>query len=89
MGNRHEVRARRAASSEVPWEFIPHALRSWAMQALNITHEHAFRVGELPMHHRDPFDRLLVAQALSEQMTVLAADRVFQKYKVELIFCGK
>jgi PIN domain nuclease of toxin-antitoxin system len=59
------------------------------MQALDITHEHALRAGELPMHHRDPFDRMLIAQALSEQMTLLTADRVFQKYKVDLIFCGK
>jgi len=39
------------------------------------------RAGELPAHHRDPFDRLLIAQSLSEQMTLLTADRVFQKYK--------
>src|SRR6266436_1007890 len=74
---------------EAPWEFVPHALRSWSVQALNITHEHALRAGALPMHHRDPFDRMLIAQALSEEMTLLTADRVFQKYKVDLIFCGK
>jgi PIN domain nuclease of toxin-antitoxin system len=44
---------------------------------------------ELPAHHRDPFDRMLIAQAVSEQMTLLTADRVLQKYKVDLIFCGK
>jgi PIN domain nuclease of toxin-antitoxin system len=74
---------------KAPWEFVPHALRSWPMQALNITHEHALRAGALPMHHRDPFDRMLIAQALSEQMTLLTADHVFQRYKVDLIFCGK
>ena len=72
-----------------PSEFVFHALRSWPIQALSITHEHALRAGTLPMHHRDPFDRMLIAQALSEQMTLLTADRVFQKYKVDLIFCGK
>jgi PIN domain nuclease of toxin-antitoxin system len=72
-----------------PSEFIPHALRAWAMCALDITHEHALRAGELPAHHRDPFDRLLIAQAMAEEMTVLTADRVFQKYKIEMIFCGK
>ncbi len=70
-------------------EYIPHALRVWALRALDITHEHALRAGELPVHHRDPFDRMLIAQALSEQMTLLTADRVFQKYKLDLIFCGK
>jgi len=74
---------------KAPAEFVFHALRSGTIQALNITHEHALRAGELPLHHRDPFDRMLIAQALSEQMTLLTADRVFQKYKVDLIFCGK
>jgi len=74
---------------KAPSEYIPHALRAWALLALDITHEHALRAGELPAHHRDPFDRMLIAQALSEQMTLLTADRVFQKYKVDLIFCGK
>ncbi len=72
-----------------PSEFIPQALRAWALRTLNITHEHAFTAGELPEHHRDPFDRMLIAQAVSEQMTLLTADRVLQKYKVDLIFCGK
>jgi len=74
---------------KAPSEYIPHALRVWALRALDITHEHALRAGELPVHHRDPFDRMLIAQALSEQMTLLTADRVFQKYKLDLIFCGK
>jgi len=39
------------------------------LRALDITHKHALRAGELPVHHRDPFDRMLIAQALSEQMT--------------------
>ena len=72
-----------------PRELVPHALRAWPMQALSVTHEHALRAGELPMHHRDPFDRMLIAQAFSEQMTLLTADRVFQEYKVDFIFCGK
>jgi PIN domain nuclease of toxin-antitoxin system len=72
-----------------PEDFVPYALRSWPMQALNITHEHALRAGALPMHHRDPFDRMLIAQALVEKMTLLTADRALQKYKVDLIFCGK
>jgi len=74
---------------KAPSEYISHALRVWALRALDITHEHALRAGELPVHHRDPFDRMLIAQARSEQMTLLTADRVFQKYKVDLIFCGK
>ena len=72
-----------------PSEYIPYAQRLWSVQTLNITQEHALRAGELPAHHRDPFDRMIIAQALSERMTLLTADRVLQKYKVDLIFCGK
>jgi PIN domain nuclease of toxin-antitoxin system len=74
---------------ERPAEFVTHAMRVMSLQSLNITHLHALAVDSLPDHHRDPFDRMLIAQALSEQMTLLTADRVFQKYKVDFIFCGK
>ena len=50
--------------------------------ALPILHAHALRAGELPPHHRDPFDRLLIAQAQIEGLTVLTADRAFAKYDV-------
>jgi PIN domain nuclease of toxin-antitoxin system len=72
-----------------PGDFLPYASRSWPMQALQITHEHSLRAGALPMHHRDPFDRMLIAQTLVEEMTLLTADRAFQRYKVDLIYCGK
>jgi PIN domain nuclease of toxin-antitoxin system len=60
-----------------------------SLQALDITHLHALALDALPNHHGDPFDRMLIAQALSEQMTLLTTDRVLQKYKVDLIFCAK
>jgi PIN domain nuclease of toxin-antitoxin system len=72
-----------------PSEFVTRAMRFLSMQSVDITHFHALTVDGLPDHHRDPFDRMLIAQALSEQMTLLTADRIFQKYKVDLIFCGK
>jgi len=74
---------------KAPSEYIPYAQRLWRIHTLNITQEHAFRAGELPVFHRDPFDRMIIAQALSEKMTLLSADHAFQKYKVDLIFCGK
>ena len=74
---------------KAPAEYIPYAQRLWGIQTLNITSEHAFRAGDLPLHHRDPFDRMIIAQARSERMTLLTADRVFQKYRVQMIFCGK
>jgi PIN domain nuclease of toxin-antitoxin system len=72
-----------------PSQYIPYALHLWGMRTINITQEHALRAGELPLHHRDPFDRMFIAQSLVERMTLLTADRVFQKYQVDFIFCGK
>ena len=74
---------------KAPSEYISVAVRTWGLRALDITHEHALVAGELPPHHRDPFDRMLIAQAGAEKMTLLTADRVLQPYKVEMIFCGK
>ena len=74
---------------KAPSEYLPYVQRLWSVQTLPITQEHTFRAGELPAHHRDPFDRMIIAQALSEKMTLLSADRTFQKYKVDLIYCGK
>jgi PIN domain nuclease of toxin-antitoxin system len=52
---------------------------------LPIGFHHAERVAGLPLHHRDPFDRLLVAQAEVEGLTLVTRDPVFGKYDVELI----
>jgi len=52
---------------------------------LPITFRHAQRVSGLPAHHRDPFDRLLVAQAEVEGLTLVTRDPVFERYAVERI----
>lgn len=51
---------------------------------LPITPAHAAGVARLPAHHRDPFDRLLVSQALAEQRPVVTRNRVFKKYGVDV-----
>jgi PIN domain nuclease of toxin-antitoxin system len=50
---------------------------------LAVKAEHAWRVRDLPPHHRDPFDRLLVAQSLVEQMPIVSADPRLAAYGVE------
>ncbi len=45
------------------------------------TSRHAYRLFSLPMHHRDPFDRMLIATALSEDIAILGMDRHFESYK--------
>jgi PIN domain nuclease of toxin-antitoxin system len=52
---------------------------------LSITIAHAVESAELPWHHRDPFDRLLIAQARLEDLTLVAHDERFRAYDVELL----
>ena len=52
------------------------------LEHLPVTVEHAAMVEGLPWHHRDPFDRLLVAQALVEECTLVTADRALDDYAV-------
>lgn len=56
---------------------------------LVITPHHAELSGALPVFHKDPFDRLLIAQAQTEGLELLSADSVFPKYQVRLIDAGK
>lgn len=72
-----------------PGAYIPEVLREMGIHALDIAFVHAIEAGKLPLHHRDPFDRMLVAQTNAEQMVLLTADRIFEKYKIDHIFCGK
>jgi len=56
-----------------------------AMTELPVTVRHGLAVGQLPMHHRDPFDRLLIAQAQCEGLTIITADRAFAAYDVPIM----
>ncbi|MBI4225492.1 type II toxin-antitoxin system VapC family toxin [Candidatus Roizmanbacteria bacterium] len=52
---------------------------------LNINLDHIITLDKLPLHHRDPFDRLLVAQAKTEKLTLITADPKMKKYDVKLL----
>ncbi len=54
---------------------------------LNITAEHGLRVTDLPLHHKDPFDRMLIAQSLIESLTIITLDTKFPLYDVPLLIC--
>ena len=56
-----------------------------AIELLGITPEHLDALHDLPFHHKDPFDRIILAQALSEGMALLAKDNAFGDYGVRLI----
>jgi len=72
-----------------PDELLSEIFAKFSFQPLSITHAHSLAVGELAFHHRDPFDRMLAAQAISEKLILLTADSMFQKYPVEILWCGK
>jgi len=69
--------------------YVPKRLTSQGIRSLPISHIHALAAGELPPHHRDPFDRMLVAQAMNEEMVLLTADPSFKKYGIEILWCAK
>ncbi|MEE8602183.1 type II toxin-antitoxin system VapC family toxin [Euzebya tangerina] len=56
-------------------------------EPLPVTLEHARDAGRLPPHHRDPFDRMLAAQALAENLTLVTRDEVFTRYAVDVLPC--
>lgn len=71
--------------TDPPDTFIPEQLSQNDMEILPMSLDHALRVHELPDHHKDPFDRLLVAQSLVEGIPVISADPGVSRYPVEVI----
>jgi PIN domain nuclease of toxin-antitoxin system len=61
---------------------IPQQLSLNGIALLGITISHTAEVARLPFHHRDPFDRLLIAQAITEQMPIVSGDTAFDAYAV-------
>ena len=53
---------------------------------LDVTYAHLRALGDLPRHHRDPFDRLLIAQSLAERIPIVTADPAFAAYAVEIVW---
>ncbi len=70
---------------EPPEEYIPGLMLRTGVTPLPVHHRHALRVASLPPHHRDPFDRLLVAQAQLEDLPIMTADRTFRSYDIEVV----
>ncbi len=70
---------------EPPSIYVPDRMRLSQVRGLAITHVHALAVAALPPHHRDPFDRILVAQAQVEGLTLVTADMALEQYDVRLI----
>ena len=69
-----------------PQAFFTAQLHENSVRILGITVEHVAGTLKLPMIHKDPFDRLIVAQSLHEKMPVLSSDAVFSEYGVTNLF---
>ncbi len=70
---------------EPPAIYVPQRMRLSGFEGLAITHAHALAVAALPLLHRDPFDRVLVAQARIEGLTLVTADATLEAYDVALV----
>ncbi len=80
-----EIRIKQSLGKlEIPLNFRQ-VLEQQPFELLAITIEHAHTVGGLPPIHRDPFDRMLIAQAKTEGFTILSRDPLFREYRVPLI----
>lgn len=63
-------------------QLFPDELDSHGIDVLDITMDHFMQVTTLPLHHRDPFDRLIIAQALVERLPIIGVDSAFDAYGV-------
>jgi PIN domain nuclease of toxin-antitoxin system len=66
--------------------YIRDEMDTYGMRLLPIRYEHILQLESLPHHHSDPFDRLLIAQALTESLPILSADRAFANYGIKLVW---
>jgi PIN domain nuclease of toxin-antitoxin system len=66
--------------------YIRDEMNAYGMELLPIRYEHILQLESLPHHHSDPFDRLLIAQALTESLPILTGDRAFAGYGVKLVW---
>lgn len=69
---------------EVPRD-LDQVMKTYGTKTLPLTPSHGLKVAELPLLHRDPFDRLLIAQAMEEKLTILTSDSQFLLYDVPVI----
>jgi PIN domain nuclease of toxin-antitoxin system len=65
---------------------LPHGCEEQGFQLLQIQVRHCRRIQDLPFRHKDPFDRMLVAQAQEEQLAIISSDEIFDTYGVKRLW---
>ncbi len=68
-----------------PKVFVPRAIAAASIKSLPIVLRETILIGELPLHHRDPFDRMIITQAKVHKLIIVTGDQLFDKYDVETI----
>ena len=69
-----------------PRQWIEKQISEWSLSSLRIARDDIYRTGELPIHHKDPFDRLLVATALNNNLTIITPDEAIHAYPVACVW---
>src|SRR5689334_23286388 len=77
-----KYRLGKLALAEPPEEYLPYIIKGGGISILPVLFEHAVYVSKLALHHKDPFDRLLVAQSLLESMPLVSADAMLDAYGI-------
>lgn len=67
-------------------QVVSDMMRRHFLEPLPLEHRHAAALAGLPLHHRDPFDRLLIAQALAEGLAIVTGDAQFAHYGVDVVW---
>lgn len=67
-------------------KFIPDQLQENSISQLDISFRHVAKVATLPFHHRDPFDRLIISQAIEENLPILSSDEAFDLYGIKRLW---
>ncbi|MCW5203049.1 type II toxin-antitoxin system VapC family toxin [Desulfobulbus sp. US4] len=71
---------------DAPEIFLAQELAGNQIESLPITDRYAFQAGRLPRHHKDPFDRMLIAQAMTDSLILLSCDSFFDLYDVQVMW---
>ncbi|MDG4814817.1 type II toxin-antitoxin system VapC family toxin [Micromonospora sp. WMMD956] len=80
-----EITIKQGAGKLVGPPDLAERVREMGFRELPVTHAHAIAAGRLPPHHRDPFDRMLVAQAITEGLTLATRDASIALYDVDVL----
>jgi PIN domain nuclease of toxin-antitoxin system len=80
-----EISIKKALGTLAAPDDLEQQVRAGGFTALPISLAHGIAAGQLPRHHEDPFDRMLIAQAFAEGLTIVTRDKRFNEYAVPLL----